>query len=200
MKMDKIIIEVLKENDINEYSALINEVMNEFNKEEVDSFQIWFASVEGINARRSHNAWYKYATLQFTAKYGGKIIGALEVADANHIQSFFIRKEFQKQGVGKKLLYYSIKYFINNGIKLFGYSVFSSKFAVNFYKKLGFEGDNRHLFLKINHKYTEKIIIIYYLILRRIAGFIKDTGACAIRYVPELTRTRDSYFEYLYGK
>jgi GNAT superfamily N-acetyltransferase len=200
MKMNKVTIEVLKEDDIKEYSSLINEVMNEFNKEEVDNFQIWFASVEGINVRRSHNASYKYATLQFTAKYDGKIIGALEVADADHIQSFFVRKEFQKQGVGKKLLFFSIKYFINNGIKLFGYSVSSSKFAVNFYKKLGFEGDGTWLFLKINHKYTEKIIIIYKLILRRLAAFIRYTGACEIQYVPELIGTTDSYFEYLYGK
>jgi len=53
--MDNVIIEVLKENDIDEYSALINEVMNEFNIEEVDDFQIWFASVKGIIERRSWN-------------------------------------------------------------------------------------------------------------------------------------------------
>jgi GNAT superfamily N-acetyltransferase len=132
-----ITIEVLKDNDIDEYSSLINEVMNEFNKEEVSNFQIWFASVEGIIKRRDYNYTLgKYTTLQCTAKYNGKIIGALEIERANHIQSFFVKKEFQKKGVGRELFYYSIKYFINNGVKLNGYSVSSSKYAVNFYKSL----------------------------------------------------------------
>jgi ribosomal protein S18 acetylase RimI-like enzyme len=200
MEMNKITIEVLKETDINEYSALINEVMNEFNKEEVDNFQIWFASVKGINIRRSHNAFHKYATLQFAAKYDGKIIGALEIEDAIRIQSFFVRKEFQKQGVGRKLLSFSMKYFINNGVKLFGYYVSSSMFAVNFYKKLGFTGDNTNLYLRINHKYTEKIIIIYKLILRRLGAFIRDTRAYGMQFVPQNIRTADAYYEYLDGK
>jgi len=169
--MDNVIIEVLKENDIEEYSALINEVMNEFNKEEVDGFQIWFASVEGITERRSWNNWgNKYETLQFTAKIDGKIIGALEIEDANHIQSFFVRKEFQKRGIGRELFNFSIKYFINNGIILNGYSVYASNFAINFYKKLGFMGDSKDLYLKIRYRRTEKAKLMYKLILRRLTG------------------------------
>ena len=168
--MNNVIIEVLKENDIEEYSALINEVMNEFNKEEVDGFQIWFASVEGVTERRGYNNWgNKYATLQFTAKIDGKIIGALEIAYTNHIQSFFVRKEFQKMGIGRKLLNFSIKYFINNGIILNGFSVYSSDFAINFYKKLGFMGDNKYLYLKIRYRHTEKAVLMYKFLLRRLA-------------------------------
>jgi len=97
--MENVYIDVLKENDIGEYSALINEVMNEFNKEEVDDFQIWFASVEGVTERRGYNNWgNKYATLQFTAKVDGKIIGALEIAHANHIQSFFYPERISENG------------------------------------------------------------------------------------------------------
>ena len=169
--MDNVIIEVLKENDIGEYSALINEVMNEFNKEEVDNFQIWFASVEGIKERRSWNEWGNiFETLQFTAKIDGKIIGALEIADANHIQSFFVRKEFQKMGIGRELFNFSIKYFIDNGIILNGFSVYASNFAINFYKKLGFMGDNKHLYLKMRYRRMDKAKLMYKFLLRRLAG------------------------------
>jgi GNAT superfamily N-acetyltransferase len=169
--MDNVIIDVLKENDIGEYSALINEVMNEFNKEEVDDFQIWFASVEGVTERRGYNNWgNKYATLQFTAKIDGKIIGALEIAHANHIQSFFIRKEFQKMGIGRELFNFSIKYFINNGIILSGFSVYASDYAINFYKKLGFMGDGKHLYLKMRYKRIEKAKLMYNILLRRLTG------------------------------
>jgi GNAT superfamily N-acetyltransferase len=169
--MDNAIIEVLKENDIDEYSALIYEVMNEFNKEEIDDFQIWFASVEGITERRSWNNWgNKYATLQFTAKINGKIIGALEIENTNHIQSFFVRKEFQGMGIGRELFNFSIKYFINNGIKQNGYWVFSSDFAINFYRKLGFMGDGKHLYLKMRYRHTEKVKLMYKIFLLRLTG------------------------------
>jgi len=169
--MGKVSIEVLKENDIDEYSALINKVMNEFNKEEVDDFQIWFASVEGIIERRSWNNWgNKFATMQFTAKIGGKIIGALEIENANHIQNFFVKKEYQKMGIGRKLFSFSKKHFINNGIKQNGYSVLSSDFAINFYKKLGFMGDGKHLYLKMRYRRTEKVMLMYKIFLLRLAG------------------------------
>jgi len=169
--MDNVIIEELKENDIDEYSALVNEVMNEFNKEEVDDFQIWFASVEGIKTRRSWNDWReKYSTLNFAAKINGKIIGALEIADADRIQNLFVKKEYQKNGIGKKLFNFSIQYFINNGIKLNGYVVYSSDFAVNFYKKLGFIGDGKDLFLKMRYRRTEKAKLMYNIFKRRLTG------------------------------
>jgi len=171
MKINNVTVEVLKESDIDEYSALINEVMNEFNKEEVDGFQIWFASVEGITERRGWNDATKYATVQFAAKYEGRIIGALEVASTNHIQSFFVRKEFQKMGVGKKLFKASIKYFIDNGVKQKGYWVYSSDFGLNFYKKLGFEGDfegDKILNLEIKYRFIEKTLLFYNMAFYRL--------------------------------
>jgi len=175
--MDNVIIEVLKENDIDEYSALVNEVMNEFNKEEVNNFQIWFASVEGINERRSWNKWgNKYTTIQFAAKIDGKIIGALEIYDAYRIQNLFVKKEFQKKGIGRKLFNFSIQYFINNGIRLYGYFVYSSDFAVNFYKKLGFMGIRKHLYLKMRYKRTEKAKLFFNIFKRRLTGLWTRLG------------------------
>ena len=51
----KISIELLNIEDtesVHEYSDLIIEVMSEFNKEEIDGFQIWFASGEGVTSRK----------------------------------------------------------------------------------------------------------------------------------------------------
>jgi ribosomal protein S18 acetylase RimI-like enzyme len=150
--MDNVIIEVLKENDIKEYSELINEVMEEFNKEEIDSFQKWFASVEGIICRRESGFDDgSFDTVQITAKHDGEIIGALEIENKNHIQSFFIKKEFQNKGIGKMLLNYSIDFLKEKTSLLFGYTVFSSDYAINIYKSLGFRGEGKRLYLNIEH-------------------------------------------------
>ena len=151
-RMDNVVIEVLKESDIKEYSELINEVMEEFNKEEVDGFQKWFASVEGITCRRESGFDDgSFDTVQFTAKHDGKIIGALEVENKNYIQSFFIKKEFQNKGIGKMLLKYSIDFFNEKTFVLIGYTVFSSDYAINIYKSLGFKGEGNELYLNIGH-------------------------------------------------
>jgi ribosomal protein S18 acetylase RimI-like enzyme len=147
--MDNVIIELLNENDIKEYSELINEVMTEFNKEDLNGFQYWFASIEGITCRREFDFHEDgLGTVQFTAKYDGKIIGALEIENKCLIQSFFVKKEFQNQGIGNALLKYSLEFFEKNGIKEIEYNVFSSTYAINIYKSLGFEGEGNNLCFK----------------------------------------------------
>jgi ribosomal protein S18 acetylase RimI-like enzyme len=154
--MDNVIIEVLKENEIGEYSELINEVMEEFNSEEIDGFQRWFASVEGIIFRRESGFDDgSFDTIQFAAKYEGKIIGALEVENQDHIQSFFIKKEFQNKGIGKMLLNYSIDFFNEKQLSLIRYKVLSSDYAINIYKSLGFRGEGKRLYLEIERPEEE---------------------------------------------
>ena len=148
--MNNITIEVLNENDIKEYSGLINEVMEEFNEEEIDGFQIWFASVEGITHRRKCGFDDgSLDTVQFAAKHDGKIVGALEVENKEHIQSFFVKKEFQNKGIGRMLLNYSLDFFRKNDVAVIGYSVLSSDFAIDIYKSLGFTGGGKSLCLNI---------------------------------------------------
>jgi len=145
-----VVIEVLKENEIEEYSELIFEVMEEFNKEEVDAFQKWFASVEGITCRRE--AGFddgSFDTVQFVAKIDGKIIGVLEVENKEHIQSFFVKKEFQNRGIGKMLLKYSIDFFQEKSFDVFVYRVLSSDYAIDIYKSFGFQGDGKMLYLSV---------------------------------------------------
>jgi len=150
--MNDITIEVLKEDDIKEYSGLINEVMGEFNEWEIDGFQVWFASVEGITHRRKYGFDDgSLDTVQFSAKHDGKIVGALEVENKEHIQSFFVKKEFQNKGIGKMLLNYSLDFFGKNGLEVSGYSVLSSDYAVDIYRSLGFTGGGKSLYLNIEH-------------------------------------------------
>jgi len=148
--MDNITIEVLAESDIKEYSELVNEVMEEFNKDEIDGFQLWFAGIEGITHRRRYGFDDgSLDTVQFAAKHDGKIIGALEVENKDHIQSFFVKKEFQNKGIGKMLLKYSLDFFEANGITVAGYCVVASDYAVDIYKSLGFKGEGKWLHLSI---------------------------------------------------
>jgi ribosomal protein S18 acetylase RimI-like enzyme len=162
-------LNILDIESVHEYSNLIMEVMDEFNKEEKSEFQKWFASVEEIINRKESDKKYEdgFSTLQFIAKHNKKIIGVLEVESKYFIQSFFVKKEFQNKGIGKKLIDFSIEYFINNGFKVKEYSVHSSKYAVNIYKRLGFEGEDVYLNLAIKYKTHELLKIMYKKILRR---------------------------------
>ena len=170
-----VIIEVLDEHDIQEYSSLINEVMEEFNSEEIDDFQKWFTSIEGIKYRRDLNFHDgSLDTIQFAAKYKGKIIGAMEIETKDHIQQFFVKKDFHNRGVGKKLLNYSKKFFINKGIQQEKYEVLSSNYAIDIYKKLGFTGRGNWLFLDIKYNFFESLILSYKKILQKITMYLNN--------------------------
>jgi len=156
--MENITIEVLQENDIAEYSKLINEVMEEFNKEEIDGFQRWFASVEGITLRKETGFDDgSFDTVQFVAKHDGKIVGVLEVESKQLIQSFFVKKEFQNKGIGKMLLKHSIDFLTEKSFEVSGYNVLSSDYALNIYKSFGFTGEGKHLYLSVERPAQKNI-------------------------------------------
>jgi len=162
--MDGIIIEVLKEKDIPEYSALMVEVMEEFNQADINDFQYWFTSIEGIKTRREWNiSEEKLEVVQFAAKFDGKIIGALEFECHNHIQSFFIKNEFQKKGLGRMMFNHAIAFFRKFGIRITSITVLSSGYAVNFYKSLGFTGAGTWLNFKDDTIRLELIDLFYIL-------------------------------------
>ena len=169
--MNGITIEVLKEKDIPEYSALMVEVMEEFNQEDINDFQYWFTSIEGIKTRREWNtSEEKLEVVQFAAKFDEKIIGALEFECHNQIQSFFIKKEFQKKGLGRMMFNYAITFFRKFGIKITSITVLSSRYAVNFYKSLGFTGNGTWLNFK-DETIRFELLDLFYILgkkLRRI--------------------------------
>ena len=140
--MNNVTIEVLKDKDIKEYSELLVKVMEEFNQVDINDFQYWFTSIEGIICRReSDESDEKIDTVQFAAKCNGKIIGAMEVENQSRIQLFFIKKEFQNKGIGRLMFNNSINFFRKKGIRISYYNVLSSTYAVNIYKSLGFTND-----------------------------------------------------------
>lgn len=69
----------------------------------------------------------------FGAYYKNELIGVVSLQDQQHICLFFIKKEFQKMGIGKELLDYILKKSLENEI-----TINSALSAVNIFKKLGF--------------------------------------------------------------
>ena len=69
----------------------------------------------------------------YGAFYDDKLVGVLAVREPQHISLFFVKAEFQKQGIGRKLFERLKK---DSAEKVF--TVNSSPFAVGIYEKLGF--------------------------------------------------------------
>lgn len=65
-----------------------------------------------------------------------KIIGVIAIKNKNHIAMLFVDKEYQKQGIGKKLIRVAKGEYNLNNTDL---TVNSSPYAFEFYKKIGFE-------------------------------------------------------------
>ena len=160
--------------NVKEYSDLIMETMNEFNKPEMSDFQIWFASPEQIIERKKSSIMGgdQNDTVQFIIRYNSKIIGVLEIEDKNHIQSFFVKKEFHRKGIGKMLFNYAIKYFIEKGYRITYLSVLSSDYAIDFYKKLGFKGREKWMTLFFENKYYYLFFIYLHMLINRFVYII----------------------------
>jgi GNAT superfamily N-acetyltransferase len=67
-----------------------------------------------------------------------EIIGALEVRNNNHISLFFVDKEYQNRGVGKKLHQLALEKCLASKPDLAEVEVNSSPYAAPIYEKLGF--------------------------------------------------------------
>ena len=84
--------------------------------------------------------------IESVQEYSKLIIEVMEEFISNEIT------KFQNKGIGKKLLNYSIKYFMDEGIKLNHYRVFSSTYAREIYKSLGFIGEKNELYYYFGEK------------------------------------------------
>ena len=69
----------------------------------------------------------------FGAYVDNNLIGVISTRDKCHISLLFIKEEFQKQGVGKELINYVMKF---NNVNFM--TVNSSIYAKSFYEHLGF--------------------------------------------------------------
>lgn len=91
-----------------------------------------FANIEHL-AKRSR-------TNHFTilAQEGETYLGLIEIRDSCHVSMFFVRKQFQRQGVGKALFKEALKMLKNGQGGPHALTVNSSPGSVNAYKKMGF--------------------------------------------------------------
>jgi ribosomal protein S18 acetylase RimI-like enzyme len=72
-----------------------------------------------------------------------KLIGMIEIRDNKYISLLFVDKEYQRQGIAKKLFDKSLKEIIRRDPKLDKFYVHASPYSIPIYKKMGFiETDN----------------------------------------------------------
>jgi len=67
-----------------------------------------------------------------------EIIGVIEVRNYNHISLFFMKKQYQNKGIGKKINELAVNNCRQNRPDVTGIEVHSSPYAVPIYEKLGF--------------------------------------------------------------
>jgi GNAT superfamily N-acetyltransferase len=72
-----------------------------------------------------------------------KLVGMIEIRDNKFISLLFVDKEYQGQGIAKKLFDKSLKEIIRRDPKLDKFYVHASPYSIPIYKKMGFiEMDN----------------------------------------------------------
>jgi GNAT superfamily N-acetyltransferase len=72
-----------------------------------------------------------------------KLVGMIEIRDNKYISLLFVDKEYQGQGIAKKLFDKSLKEIIQREPKLDKFYVHASPYSIPVYKKMGFiETDN----------------------------------------------------------
>jgi predicted GNAT family N-acyltransferase len=67
-----------------------------------------------------------------------KIVDMIEIRDNNWISLLFVDKEYQRQGIAKKLIQKSLRNSIQKDADLDKFYVHASPFSIPIYKKLGF--------------------------------------------------------------
>jgi GNAT superfamily N-acetyltransferase len=72
-------------------------------------------------------------------KDGGEIIGVIAVRDNAHIALLFVKKEYHRRGIARKLLSLALKKCYRTNHNLKALTVNSSVYAVDIYRKMGFE-------------------------------------------------------------
>ena len=131
-------IDLLQENEIEEFSRLVAFVFDEYiEKENSEAGKKPFddyTSADAVLARM------KGESVFYTAKDEGWIIGALEVQNMNHISLFFIDKKYQEKGIGRKLFYRYVSDIQSEEIT--SITVNSSVFGEAIYTDLGFKRTN----------------------------------------------------------
>jgi len=129
-------IEHIKLKDIIEASKFIKKVFDEFIAE--DYSEKGAGHFYELIDEQSIQQRFLNGNMIIVAKSENRITGYIEITNLNHIYLLFVAKEFQKKGIGRKLIYFSLNMLIENNPELTRVTVNSTSFAIKFYEKLGF--------------------------------------------------------------
>ncbi len=77
--------------------------------------------------------------MMFVAEQGGEIVGVLEVRQHNHVSLLVVDRRFFGRGVARDLLTRGVAHCLEGNPDLERITVHSSRYAVDVYKRLGFE-------------------------------------------------------------
>jgi len=133
----ELIIEELKEIEINSFRNLVNNVFDEFvgkdySEEGNESFKEYTETKNVIIRFSEKNSKF------YVAKQDKDIIGALEIKNNDHISLWFVNKKFHGKGIGRKLFEYYLEKLLHNNIEVKTITVNSSIYAEKIYEKIGF--------------------------------------------------------------
>ncbi|MEZ7892608.1 MAG: GNAT family N-acetyltransferase [Candidatus Wallbacteria bacterium] len=130
-------IRKINANEIDEFRILIKEVYDEYvacDYSEIGS-RTFYDFIE-INKMRER---YNNGNLMIGAFSLNEMAGACEIRNGSHIALFFVKKSYQKMGIGRKLFDYSLKIAREKTPDMKIMTVNSSPYALDIYKKLGFK-------------------------------------------------------------
>ena len=133
----ELIIEELKEIEINSFINLVNNVFDEFvgkdySEEGNKSFKEYTETKNVIIRFSEKNSKF------YVAKHDEDIIGALEIKNNDHISLWFVNKKFHGKGIGRKLFEYYLEKLLHNNIEVKTITVNSSIYAEKIYERIGF--------------------------------------------------------------
>ena len=134
--MDVLIREVTP-SDIPAYAALIRSVYDEFVAPDYpeEGNRTFYDFIDEAACRARLDA----GNFMICAEADGKIVGAHEVRNGNHISLFFVAKEFHGRGIGR-MLFEEARFRIDLAQPdVTEITVHSSPYAVTVYERLGFE-------------------------------------------------------------
>lgn len=127
----------LMKGDERRVSELIEDVFDEFIAPDYEA--------EGVEEFKKHivpevilRRHMRGDSLVLVAEEAGEFAGVVDVRDGNHIRLFFVRKDRQGRGIGRKLLELAVERCLLQNPELDSISVNSSPHAVPIYESLGF--------------------------------------------------------------
>jgi len=121
---------------IGEFSDFVRKVFDEFVSADycVEGNQTFYDFIAAEEVRKR----FDHGNLFLIEESDGRIIGALELRDSNHISLLFVDKAFQRKGIGKKLFGAALTQVREKDPKVAFIEVNSSPFAKEIYEKMGF--------------------------------------------------------------